>query len=49
MIDDTGGLLLALALLGCVAYQLAVILPYTRLWRIEVPDQRPRAPRRTGR
>ena len=27
MIDDTGGLLLALVLLGCVAYQLAVILP----------------------
>jgi endonuclease/exonuclease/phosphatase (EEP) superfamily protein YafD len=37
MIDDTGGLLLALVLVGCVAYQLAVILPYTRLWRIEVP------------
>jgi endonuclease/exonuclease/phosphatase (EEP) superfamily protein YafD len=37
VIDDTGGLLLTLALLGCVAYQLAVILPYTPLWRVQVP------------
>jgi endonuclease/exonuclease/phosphatase (EEP) superfamily protein YafD len=35
--DDIAGRLLALALLGCVAYQLAVILPYTRLWRPEIP------------
>ena len=40
VIDDTGGLLLALVLLGCVAYQLAVILPYTRLWRVELPGRR---------
>ena len=36
-LDDTAGRLLALALLGCIAYQLAVILPYTRLWRVEMP------------
>jgi endonuclease/exonuclease/phosphatase (EEP) superfamily protein YafD len=38
-IDDTVGRLLAAGLLGCVAYQLAVILPYTRLWRMEVPGR----------
>jgi endonuclease/exonuclease/phosphatase (EEP) superfamily protein YafD len=36
---DIVGRLLAAALLGCVAYQLAVILPYTRLWRVEVPGR----------
>jgi endonuclease/exonuclease/phosphatase (EEP) superfamily protein YafD len=35
--DDTAGRLLGLALLGCVAYDLFVILPYTRLWRVEMP------------
>jgi endonuclease/exonuclease/phosphatase (EEP) superfamily protein YafD len=37
---DPVGQLLALALLGCIAYQLAVILPYTRLWRVEIPASR---------
>jgi endonuclease/exonuclease/phosphatase (EEP) superfamily protein YafD len=36
-LHDTAGRLLVLALLGCIAYQLAVILPYTRLWRVEIP------------
>ncbi len=35
--DDRAGQLIGLALLGCIAYQLAVILPYTRLWRVEIP------------
>jgi endonuclease/exonuclease/phosphatase (EEP) superfamily protein YafD len=39
VIDDTAGRLLALALLGCIAYQLAVILPFTRLWRVEIPGR----------
>ena len=37
---DTTGQLLALALFGCIAYQLAIILPYTRLWRVEIPASR---------
>jgi endonuclease/exonuclease/phosphatase (EEP) superfamily protein YafD len=37
---DIAGQLLALALLGCIAYQLVVILPYTRLWRVEIPASR---------
>jgi endonuclease/exonuclease/phosphatase (EEP) superfamily protein YafD len=37
---DTAGQLLALALFGCIAYQLAIILPYTRLWRAEMPASR---------
>jgi endonuclease/exonuclease/phosphatase (EEP) superfamily protein YafD len=37
---DPPGQLLVLALLGCIAYQLAVILPYTRLWRVEIPASR---------
>jgi endonuclease/exonuclease/phosphatase (EEP) superfamily protein YafD len=36
LVEGAAGRLLALALLGCVAYQLAVILPYTRLWRVQV-------------
>ncbi len=36
---DNVGRLLAAALLGCLAYQLAVILPYTRLWRAELPGR----------
>jgi endonuclease/exonuclease/phosphatase (EEP) superfamily protein YafD len=39
-VDDPVGQLLALALLGCIAYQLAVILPYARLWRVEIPASR---------
>ena len=38
--DETAGRLLALALLGCVAYQLAMIAPYTRLWRTKLPTSR---------
>jgi endonuclease/exonuclease/phosphatase (EEP) superfamily protein YafD len=34
----TVGWLLATALLGCIAYQLAVILPYTRLWRVQIEE-----------
>jgi endonuclease/exonuclease/phosphatase (EEP) superfamily protein YafD len=45
--NDTAGRLLALALLGCIAYQLAVILPYTRLWRTEIPGTRAPAEDRT--
>jgi endonuclease/exonuclease/phosphatase (EEP) superfamily protein YafD len=45
--NDTAGRLLGLALLGCIAYQLAVILPYTRLWRAEVPGTRAPAGDRT--
>jgi len=37
LLEGTAGRLLALALLGCMAYQLGVILPYTRLWRVQVP------------
>jgi endonuclease/exonuclease/phosphatase (EEP) superfamily protein YafD len=37
---DIAGQVLALALFGCIAYQLAVILPYTRLWRVEIPASR---------
>jgi endonuclease/exonuclease/phosphatase (EEP) superfamily protein YafD len=35
--EDRAGQLVGLALLGCIAYQLAVILPYTPLWRVEIP------------
>ena len=35
---DTVAWVLALALLGCIAYQLAVILPYTRLWRVQIEE-----------
>jgi endonuclease/exonuclease/phosphatase (EEP) superfamily protein YafD len=37
---DTVGQLLALSLLGCVAYQLGVMLPYARFWRAELPASR---------
>jgi endonuclease/exonuclease/phosphatase (EEP) superfamily protein YafD len=40
MTRDIAGLLLALALLGCMAWQLVAILPFTRLWRVEVPASR---------
>jgi endonuclease/exonuclease/phosphatase (EEP) superfamily protein YafD len=40
VVDHIAGRLLALALLGCIAYQLAVILPFTRLWRVELPASR---------
>ncbi len=38
--DETAGLLLALALLGCIAWQLVVIVPFTRLWPVEIPASR---------
>jgi endonuclease/exonuclease/phosphatase (EEP) superfamily protein YafD len=34
------GMALGLGLLGCIAYDLVVILPYTRLWRVEIPATR---------
>jgi endonuclease/exonuclease/phosphatase (EEP) superfamily protein YafD len=37
---DTVDWLLTAALLGCIAYQLAVILPYTRLWPVEIRENR---------
>jgi endonuclease/exonuclease/phosphatase (EEP) superfamily protein YafD len=45
--DDAVAQLLTLGLLGCIAYQLAVILPYTRLWRVEIPATRASAGDRT--
>jgi endonuclease/exonuclease/phosphatase (EEP) superfamily protein YafD len=39
--------LLALTLLGCLAYQLAVILPFTRLWRVELSPSRAQPDDRT--
>ena len=36
--DRTRGALLALPLLGCIAYQLAVVLPFTPFWRVEMPS-----------
>jgi len=33
---DRALLVLAAALLACIAYQLAVILPYTPIWRVEI-------------
>jgi endonuclease/exonuclease/phosphatase (EEP) superfamily protein YafD len=44
-LGDWRSLLLALALLGGVAYHLAVILPYTRIWPVEVlpTDEPPRS------
>jgi endonuclease/exonuclease/phosphatase (EEP) superfamily protein YafD len=42
-LHDWRNLLLELALLGGVAYHLAVILPYTRIWPVEVlPTREPR-------
>jgi endonuclease/exonuclease/phosphatase (EEP) superfamily protein YafD len=41
-IGDWRNQLLALALLGAIAYHLAVILPYTRIWPVEVlPTREP--------
>ena len=34
--SDRAALVLAAALLACIAYQLAVILPYTPIWRAEI-------------
>jgi endonuclease/exonuclease/phosphatase (EEP) superfamily protein YafD len=33
---DRAALVLAAALLACIAYQLTVILPYTPIWRVEI-------------